>query len=103
MLETCSLYWALTVMTNLKAVSAHEGRECLYAQPLVTDPLLERLYTIAVFVVGAVFYSVIYGNIGHFVQAFYSSGLRYRQRIDEISEFARFHKLPPSLRLKIRN
>ena len=43
------------------------------------------------------------GNIGHFVQNLYSSGLRYRKRMDELTEFSRFHNLPPSLRVKIHN
>ena len=47
--------------------------------------------------------SIFYGNIGHFVQNLYSSGLRYRKRMDELSEFSRFHNLPPTLRTKIRN
>ena len=51
---------------------------------------------------GAVFFSVIYGNIAQFIQAYYSSTLRYRKRMDEISEFARFHNLPPVLRQRIR-
>ena len=46
----CSLYWALSVMTNLKGVGAHETRQCLYQDPHVVNPLEERALTIAVFV-----------------------------------------------------
>ena len=48
----CSLYWALTVMTALKSLEAHESRMCFVADPLwlpVTSPLYERIYTIIVF------------------------------------------------------
>lgn len=43
-------------------------------------------------VCAAVFYSVIYGNIAQFIQSSYSSTLRYRKRMDEVAEFARFHR-----------
>jgi hypothetical protein len=99
----CSVYWALSVMTNLKGLPAHESRECFHAKTYVIDPLVERIFTIFVFIVGAVFYSIFYGNIGHFVQNLYSANLRYRKRMDELTEFSRFHKLPPSLRTKIHN
>ena len=39
----------------------------------------------------------------HSVCCRYAAGLRYRKRMDELSEFARFHNLPPSLRVKIHN
>ena len=58
--QNCALYWALTVMTNLKGVGTHEtgGRMCLVSSP---EPriLVERWYTILVFICGAVFYSII--------------------------------------------
>ena len=64
---TCSLYWSLSIMTNLKGLPAHESRQCLHEDALVTNPLLERIYAICVFVVGAVCFSVIYGNIAQCV------------------------------------
>ena len=64
----CSLYWALTVMTNLKGIATHETRQCLWHDPLVTQPFLERFFTVCTFVLGAVFFSVIYGNIAQFIQ-----------------------------------
>ena len=100
---TCSLYWALTVMTTLKSLEAHESRQCLASNPFVIDPVPERTYTILVFIVGAIAYSTIYGNIHQFVQDLYGSSLRYRRRIDEMTEFARFHGLPPALRQQIRS
>ena len=99
----CSLYWALAVMTNLKGLTAHEARDCFRWKPDVIDPFGERLYTIMVFICGAVFYSFIYGNIGQFLESMYASGQRYRKRMDEINEFVRFHGLPPSLTHKIRS
>ena len=40
-LYVCSVYWALSVMTNLKGINAHESRRCLYRDPLVPAPLRE--------------------------------------------------------------
>ena len=90
-------------MTNLKGIATHETRQCLYHDPLVTQPFLERGFTILVFISGAVFFSVIYGNIAQAIQSLYAAGLRYRQRVEELSEFARFHRLSPSLRAKLIN
>lgn len=99
----CALYWALSVMTNLKGLPAHESRQCLYSNPEVYRPLEERIYTICVFIAGAVFFSVIYGNIGQFIQNLYSAGLRYRQRMKELDEFAEFHRISPPLQAKLRH
>lgn len=58
----CSLYWALSVMTNLKGPPAHETRQCLWHDPMssyVLNPLSERVYTIFVFAVGCVLFSCI--------------------------------------------
>ena len=98
----CSLYWSLNVMTSLKGLENHETRECFVENYGIFNPLVERLYTIFVFVMGAIFYSVIYGTIGQYVRMFYASGDRYRRRVDEINEFARFHRLPPVVTKQIR-
>jgi hypothetical protein len=71
-------------MTNLKGLPAHESRECFHANPVVLNPLLERWLTICFFIVGAVFYSSIYGNIQHHVAAAQAVGHRYSIRIGEI-------------------
>ena len=102
----CSVYWALSVMTNLKGPPAHETRQCLWHDPLdsfMVNPLGERVYTIFVFIVGCVLFSCIYGNINQFILNLYASGLRYRKRMEELQEFAKFHRLSPQLRNKIRN
>ena len=99
---TCSTYWALTVMTALKSIDAHESRLCLTDNKDVLNPIGERAYTILVFIIGAIAYSVIYGNIGQFVRDLYASGYRYKKRVDEINEFARFHRLPAPLVRQIR-
>eukprot|EP00966_Prymnesium_polylepis_P042735 993052-Prymnesium_polylepis.2 len=58
--QVCSLYWALTVMTNLKGTNTHEtgARNCLISSD-TSRLVLERWYTIFVFISGAVFYSII--------------------------------------------
>ena len=89
----CSLYWALGVMTNLKGLPAHETRQCLWHDPLVTNPLAERVFTIFVFIIGACFFSAIYGNIATFIQNLYAGGVRYRRRMDEVDELSRFYQI----------
>ena len=39
----CSVYWALSVMTNLKGLPAHESRECFHAKPYVENPLVDLM------------------------------------------------------------
>ena len=93
-------------MTNLKGPPAHETRQCLWHDPLnsfMVNPLSERIYTIFVFVIGCVLFSCIYGNINQYIMNLYASGLRYRKRMEELEEFAKFHRLSPLLRNKIRN
>ena len=90
-------------MTNLKGLPAHEDRQCFRYKPDVLFPRWERIFTIFIFVFGAVFFSFIYGNIGQFIEAATASGQRYRKRMDEINEFVRFHNLPPQLQFKIRS
>ena len=41
-------------------------------------------------------------HLTQFVQDHYAAGLRYRKRVDEINEFARFHRLPKSVVKQIR-
>ena len=80
----CSLYWALSVLTNLKGLPAHESRQCLYHDPLVPTPLRERIYTMTTFIIGATFYSIIYGNIGQFVANLYQADARFKKRMSEM-------------------
>ena len=100
-LYICSLYWALSVMTNLKGREAHENRGCFHHSPLIIDPLGERIYAIVTFIIGAVFYSVMYGNINQWVQGLYAPGARYRSRMEEIHRFAHHHHISKELRRKI--
>ena len=58
---------------------------------------------IGVYALGALVIAVFNGMIFQFVQTLGSQNLRYRKRMDELSEFSRFHNLPPTLRTKIRN
>ena len=59
----CSLYRALTVMTNLKGPQAHETRQCLVHNPqgtFVLNPLAERIFAIVVLVIGALLFSYLW-------------------------------------------
>ncbi len=69
----------------------------------VLRPLAERTFSIIVFIIGAIIYGIIYGNINQFISNLYASGLRYRKRMEELDEFSKFHNLSPALRNKIRN
>ena len=58
------MYWAFSVMTGLKGWAAHENRTCFVSDmPLVTSPLLERIYTILTFIIGAIVYASVFGNV----------------------------------------
>ena len=102
LMYVCSLYWALSVMTNLKGLPAHESRQCFVESVVVVHPLWERIFTISTFLMGAIIYASLYGNIGRFLQNMDVSGQRHRLKLLEMSEFFRFHNVPPNLRSKIR-
>jgi CRP-like cAMP-binding protein len=99
---TCSLYWALSVMSNLKGHATHETRQCLWHEPLIVDPLGERVYTIAAFLLGASFFSFIYGNIAQFVSNLYKSGVLRTQRMQDADEIASFYRITPELQARLR-
>lgn len=102
-LYVCGLYWALSVMTNLKSLAGTESRECFFENPHVPRPLAERVFTILVFLVGALFFSTIYGNIQVFVSRMNKINDRFSNRMFEVNEFIAFHGLTPRLADKIRN
>ena len=150
-LYICSLYWAMSVMTNLKGLPAHESRQCFINNPHVKcahaphalacprwtkardvpphspltttsrsphllarfaferlffsgrHPFEERLFTIGVFLCGAITYASLYGNIGLIIQNLDASGQRFRRSMQEMNEFFRFHSVPPSLQKRIKD
>ena len=48
----------------------------------VHDPLVERTYTIMVFIVGACFFSAIYGNIAQLLQNLYTHRVARRMPLN---------------------
>ena len=99
----CSVYWAMSVMTNLKGLPAHESRQCFLENPHVTYPVEERAFTICVFLCGAIVYASLYGNIGLIIQNLDASGQRFRRSMQEMNEFFRFHSVPPPLQKRIKD
>lgn len=97
---TCAVYWALAVMSNLKGHGAHETRQCLYHDPLIVNPLGERTYTIFAFILGASFFSFIYGNIAQFVQAYYRPGAIHDKRMADADAIAHFYSVTPELHVR---
>ena len=89
-------------MTNLKGLPAHESRQCFWDSDAVINPLPERIYTIFVFIFGAIFFMSIYGNIGQLVAQIYRDELHFRKRMEEIDRFSRFHHISWDLQNKIR-
>lgn len=70
--------------------------------PQVVHPLEERTYTILVFIVGASFFSFIYGNIAQFIQSYGAAGVAYRKRMQDADEIARFYRITPLLQSRLR-
>ena len=83
-------------------VSAHrEGPEPqhLLTHGRVVPPCL-LMAALVTFLVGAVFFSIIYGNIGQFMQALWSPELRFRAQMEEIDRFCRFYGADASAALR---
>ncbi|KAL1503663.1 hypothetical protein AB1Y20_012136 [Prymnesium parvum] len=102
-LYICGVYWALSVMTNLKPLAGTESRDCYYSNSHVPRPLEERVFTICVFLVGALFFSTIYGNIQIFVSRINKINDRFSNRMFEVNEFIALHGLTNALANKIRS
>jgi len=99
----CSLYWALTVMTNLKGVGTHENRDCLTVSDSTPRPYVERPFAMACFLIGAMVYASIYGSLSQIIASLDTISVRFRGRMEMIREFCEYHNVPPSLRKRIFN
>mmetsp|Transcript_42657 Transcript_42657/g.109858 ORF Transcript_42657/g.109858 Transcript_42657/m.109858 type:complete len:993 (-) Transcript_42657:1305-4283(-) len=84
-----SYYWSLTTMTTV-------GYGDMSPQTNA-----ERLYTMAVFVVGALIYATIFGSVAVLLQNFDRAGARYREKMEAISEFVNFYNIPAEFHQRI--
>lgn len=63
----------------------------------------ERVLTLFIFLVSAVVYATIFGNISVMVQGMDSTHRRLREKMDLVDEFCNLYKIPPSIHKKLRD
>ncbi|XP_014293298.1 potassium voltage-gated channel unc-103 isoform X2 [Halyomorpha halys] len=61
----------------------------------------EKIFTIAVMLVGSLMYASIFGNVSAIIQRLYSGTARYHTQMLRVREFIRFHQIPNPLRQRL--
>ncbi|XP_035706356.1 potassium voltage-gated channel subfamily H member 6 isoform X3 [Folsomia candida] len=61
----------------------------------------EKMFTIAVMLVGSLMYASIFGNVSAIIQRLYSGTARYHTQMLRVREFIRFHQIPNPLRQRL--
>ncbi|XP_076381623.1 potassium voltage-gated channel seizure isoform X6 [Megalopta genalis] len=61
----------------------------------------EKIFTIAVMLIGSLMYASIFGNVSAIIQRLYSGTTRYHTQMLRVREFIRFHQIPNPLRHRL--
>ncbi|XP_066932350.1 potassium voltage-gated channel subfamily H member 6-like isoform X2 [Clytia hemisphaerica] len=63
----------------------------------------EKIFTIAVMLVGALMHAVIFGNVTAIIQRLYSGMAHYHSTMRRVREFIRFYQIPSPLRQRLED
>ena len=96
----CCLYWAFGVMTQLL-----DQRECVrdMANDRFSNELGQVGFMLAVFLIGLIATSTIFGVLAELVANIGQETARYRKQIDVLNELFKSQKLPQKLYQKVRD
>ncbi|EDO47123.1 predicted protein, partial [Nematostella vectensis] len=81
-----SLYFTLTSLTSIGFGNVAPNTNA------------EKLFAVAMMLVGALMYAAIFGNMTAIIQRLYTRTARYHKDLKVIKEFIRFHNIPDTLR-----
>lgn len=86
---TAALYWSITTMATVG-----------YGD-IVAHSILERWYALLTMLVGIGFFGYIVGNVASILASIDRMGSEYRERMERIRSYMRFHRFPSPLRKRI--
>ena len=84
-----SFYWALTTLTTVGYGDI---------QPQTNT---ERAFVVFVMLGGALMYASIFGNVAVLIQTFDAANARYKEKLDQLKEFATYYDLDEKLHAKL--
>ena len=84
-----SFYWALTTLTTVGYGDI---------QPQTNT---ERTFVVFVMLGGALMYASIFGNVAVLIQTFDAANSRYKEKLDQLKEFATYYDLEEKLHAKL--
>mmetsp|Transcript_47158 Transcript_47158/g.121868 ORF Transcript_47158/g.121868 Transcript_47158/m.121868 type:complete len:900 (-) Transcript_47158:497-3196(-) len=87
---TTAMYWSMTTLTTVGYGDI---------SPITST---ERFFVMAMMLLGAVVYAFLFGNIGLLINKFDSEGHRYRDKMESINEFLKFHDIPSDLSNRVK-
>ena len=85
-----SIYWALTTLTTVGYGDITPAN----------DP--ERWYALGSLLVGALVFGYMLSSIGDLIGSLDKEGARLQEKLDEVKEFTRWHKMDPDLATRVR-
>jgi len=85
-----SIYWALMTLTTVGYGDITPANNT------------ERLYALASLLIGALVFGYMLSSIGDLIGSLDKGGARLQDRLDEVKEFTRWHKMTPDLATRVR-
>ena len=85
-----SVYWALMTLTTVGYGDITPANDA------------ERSYALLALLVGALVFGYMLSSIGDLIASLDKNGGRVQDKLDEVKEFTRWHKMPPDLAARVR-
>lgn len=85
-----SIYWALMTLTTVGYGDITPAN----------NP--ERAYALFSLLIGALVFGFMLSSIGDLIGSLDKAGARLQEKLDEVKEFTRWHKMPPDLAARVR-
>ena len=85
-----SVYWALTTLTTVGYGDITPANNA------------ERVYALVCLLIGALVFGYILGAVGEMMSTVDKNAIALDEKLDEVKQFTRWHKMPPDLAARVR-